>query len=156
MKVEYVNPFLNAMVHVLATMAQLEVTPGKPFIKKSLAARGEISGMIGLAGKQLKGSLAINFTKEAILQIAGKMLGEKLTEVNDTVRDAVGELTNIVTGGAKRALSEKGYKFEMALPTIITGLNHTITHVTKAPTVVVPFRLDGDKEFFVEVSFEEA
>ncbi|NLH49500.1 MAG: chemotaxis protein CheX [Myxococcales bacterium] len=155
MKVDYVNPFLNGILNVLATMAMIEAVPGKPYLKTGETAKGEVTGLIGLASPELKGSLAINFTKGAILRIAEAMLGEHLTEIDATALDVAGEITNMVTGGAKRELSEKGYKFDMALPTIVNGIEHCISHGTKAPTIVVPFTIESAGEFYVEVSFEE-
>jgi len=82
-----------------------------------------------------------------------KMLGESLDSIDGTVRDVVGEITNMVSGGAKKVLSEKGYKFEMAIPTTITGKSHSITHKTKGAIIVVPFTTEAGN-FFVEVCFE--
>ena len=39
MKVEFINPFLSSLINVLATMAQTELTPGKPKIKKGEVGR---------------------------------------------------------------------------------------------------------------------
>jgi len=154
MNVEFVNPFLDAIMNVLTTMAQSEAQADKPYLKEDCLAQGEVTGMIGLAGDRVKGSLAITFTTPAILHITSQMLGEELTEIDETVKDLVGEITNMVSGGAKKALSEKGYKFEMAIPTTITGKSHTITHKTLGAVVVVPFEMDSGK-FFVEVCFED-
>ena len=82
------------------------------------------------------------------------MLGEKLDSIDDTVTDMVGELTNMVTGGAKKILSEKGYRFDMALPTVISGKDHVVTHISKGPIIVVPFSTEAG-DFFVELSFEQ-
>jgi len=109
MNVEFVNPFLSAILNVLSTMAMTEAKAGKPFIKSSNMASGEVTGMIGLAGNQVRGSLAINFSRAAILHIASQMLGESFTEIDDTVKDVVGEITNMVTGGAKKSLAEQGH-----------------------------------------------
>jgi chemotaxis protein CheX len=109
--------------------------------------------MIGIAGDQAKGSLAISFTESAILDIASKMFGEPITEVNDEIADMVGEITNMVTGGAKVALSEKGYKFKMAIPTTIMGRNHSIKHSSKGPIIMIPFETEAGT-FFVEICFE--
>ncbi len=156
MNVEFVNPFLDAILNVLSTMAMTEAQPGRPTLKKGHMALGEITGMIGLAGGQVKGSLAITFTGPAIIHIATQMLGEEIKTVDDTVRDLVGEITNMVSGGAKKVLAEKGYKFEMAIPTTITGKDHTITHKTSGHVIVVPFNLGDDKgEFYVEVCVQD-
>ena len=154
MNVEFVNPFLNAILNVLSTMAMIEAEAGKPYVKANKTALGDVSGMIGMAGDKVKGSFAITFTEKCILHIASQMLGEEISTVDDTVRDLVGEITNMVSGGAKRELSEKGYKFEMAIPSSITGKNHTITHKTTGAIIVVPFTIQEIGDFFVEVCFE--
>ena len=153
MKSDFINPFLDAILNVLSTMAQTNARPGKPCIKKDFKSLGAVTGMIGMAGEQTKGSLAITFSKEAILHIASNMLGEELVEVDETVTDMVGEITNMVTGGAKRALAEKGYKFDLAIPTMISGENHLVHHKTKGPILIVPFETDAGG-FFIEVCFE--
>ncbi|MCW8848212.1 MAG: chemotaxis protein CheX [Sedimenticola sp.] len=154
MKAEFVNPFLNSILDVLSTMAQIQATPGKPYVKSERASMGDVSGLIGLAGNQMKGSLAISFTEPVIFQVAKNMLGEEVNTVDDIVTDLVGEITNIVTGGAKRTLSEMGYDFDLAIPGVIAGKNHIITHMTKGQTIVLPFHTEqGD--FFVEICFEE-
>ncbi len=154
MKAEFVNPFLKAILDVLSTIAQIQATPCKPYVKTERVSLGDVSGLIGLAGNQMKGSLAISFTEPVIFQVAENMLGEKVDSINDVVTDLVGEITNIVTGGAKRTLSEMGYDFDLAIPGVVAGKNHIITHMTKGQTVVLPFHTDNGN-VFVEICFEE-
>jgi len=155
MNVEFINPFLSAMLNVLATMAQTEATPGKPYIKKDSKARGDVTGIVGLAGKQAKGSLAISFSKEAILHIAAKMLGEPATDFNSEIADVVGEITNMVSGGAKKILADQGFKFAMAIPTTIMGNSHSITHSASGPVILIPFEIEQGG-FFIEVCLESS
>ena len=153
MKAEFINPFLHSIVEVLSTMAQMEVRPGKPRLKQGEVSSGDVSGLIGLTGSRAKGSLAISFTEPAILEITRRMVGEEVTSIDGTVRDMVGEITNMVTGGAKRRFSEQGYDFDLAIPGVVAGKNHVISHKTDGTTIVVPFATDqGD--FFVEICFE--
>ncbi|KJU86850.1 chemotaxis protein X [Candidatus Magnetobacterium bavaricum] len=154
MKVEFVNPFLESIVKVISTMANTQATPGRPFLKQEASAKGDVTGLIGLAGQQTKGSLAITFTEPAILHIASQMLGETFTTINNDVADTVGEITNMVTGGAKKLLAEKGYKFDLAIPSIIVGKGHMVSHKTKGPIVIVPFETVAGS-FFVEICFEK-
>ncbi|RJR19807.1 MAG: chemotaxis protein CheX [Nitrospiraceae bacterium] len=154
MKVEFINPFLESILNVLNTMAKLEARPGKPAIKTSQIAQGDVTGLMGMASLQAKGTLAITFTEPVILEITKRMLGEELTGIDDTVTDMVGEITNMVTGGAKRILSEHGYRFDMAIPSVISGKNHVVHHKSKAPIVVIPFNTQAGS-FFIEICFEE-
>lgn len=101
MKAEFINPFLDATVSVLKTMASLEVIPGKPFIKKESSASGDVSGIVGITG-EAEGSLCITFSRGCILHAISRMLGEEQKEINDDVKDAVGELTNMISGDSRR------------------------------------------------------
>jgi len=60
----------------------------------------------------------------------------------------VGEITNMVTGGAKRILSDQGYKFDLAIPSVVAGKNHIIRHKAKGPIVFVPFDTDARGVFY--------
>lgn len=153
MKAEFINPFLNAILDVLSTMARITAIPGKPSLKKERTSMGDVSGLIGLTGEQMKGSLAISFTEPVILRIARNMLGEEVETIDDTITDLVGEITNMVTGGAKRTLSEMGYDFDLAIPGVVAGRQHSITHKTSGQTIILPFKTDNG-EFFVEICFE--
>lgn len=151
--VEIVNPFLESMSNVLATMAMLEPQAGAAAVKDEDIACGEITGIIGLVGDNFKASLAVSFSKPVILQITERMLGETIAEIDDTVIDLVGEITNMVTGGAKNLLDQKGYSIGLSTPMVVTGVGHRVTHKANGPRIVVPFSLEAG-EFFVEVCFE--
>lgn len=142
MNVEFVNPFLASLVNVLTTMASTELTPGKPHLKKDELARGDVSGLIGMVGPQTKGSFSISFDEDLALTIMERMLGERPPKINEEVTDMVGEITNMVTGGAKKMLAEKGYDFDMATPMVVAGPGHTITHKSEGPKILMPFTSD--------------
>lgn len=134
-------------------MAEIKASHHSPSLKPSRVARGDVTGTIGMIGNKVKGSLSITFTEQSIIHITRKMLGEKIEEVDDTVADLVGEITNMVTGGAKRLLAEQGHDFEMATPTVIKGKNHEIRHQCEGRTIQIPFS-SNHGEFFIEVCFE--
>lgn len=152
MKSEMINPFLDAAVSVISTMAMITPKAGKPFLKKDKIAIGDISGIIGLTGHS-KGVVVLSFSEGAICQIVGSMLGEVYTEVTPDITDAVGELTNMISGDARRRLAEGGYTFEAGLPTIVSGKNHKIETVTSGPVIVIPFAIE-EHSFVLEASFD--
>ncbi len=154
MNVEYVNPFLSSLVNVLSTMANTKIVPGQPRIKKNEVAHGDVSGLIGMVGTTMKGSFSVSFDETLALEIMFRMLGERPTKINADVTDMVGEITNMVTGGAKRILGEKGFEFTMATPIIVSGKNHTITHKCEGPTVLMPFTSEFGK-VHIEVCFDK-
>ncbi len=139
MNVQFINPFLSSFINVISTMAMTELKPGKPRLKKDDIAKGDVSGLIGMVGPSTKGSLSITFDEELALDIMAKMLGEKPDRINEEVTDMVGEITNMVTGGAKRLLGEKGYEFDMATPIVVSGKSHSIAHKSESGIVIMPF-----------------
>ncbi|MBP9837326.1 MAG: chemotaxis protein CheX [Proteobacteria bacterium] len=154
MKAEHINPFLNATINVIETMAFCKVKSGVPAIKKDKTTWGIVSGIIGLASDKIKGSMVISFSEEAILHIVSKMLMEEFKEVNNDVVEAVGEITNMITGNAKREFSEMSIKFDMATPVMVLGKGVEIVQFDKSPTIVIPFSVE-EKGFVVEVLLKE-
>ncbi|MFT5758008.1 MAG: chemotaxis protein CheX [Alteromonadaceae bacterium] len=154
MNVEFINPFLSSMLNVMATMAQMELTPEKPRLKKDEIAMGDVSGLIGMVSDQTKGSLSITFQGKLALATMKNMVGEGPDEINDEITDLVGEITNMVTGGAKRMLSEKGFEFDMATPVVVSGKNHTINHKADGPIIIIPLNSPHGKAF-IEFSFDK-
>ena len=114
-------------------MAFTETQVGKPFFKgKTPLSEGDVTGIVGLTGDK-NGSLAVSFSEAAILQVVSNMFGEACKEMNDDVRDAVGEITNMICGDARRILAEQGYQFQAAIPTVIDGKGHKICHAFRWP-----------------------
>ena len=154
MNVEFINPFLSSMLNVMSTMAQMKLIPEKPRLKKNEVAMGDVSGLIGMVGDQANGSLSITFEGALALATMKKMVGEAPDEINEEIIDLVGEITNMVTGGAKRMLSEKGIEFDMATPIVVSGANHSIHHKAKGPIVIIPLKNELGRAY-IEFSFDE-
>ena len=154
MNVEFINPFISSLLNVLSTMAQTDLTPGKPKIKKTEVAVGDVSGLIGMVGPQTKGSLSITFDGELAMTIMERMLGERPEKIDEEVTDMVGEITNMVAGGAKILLGDKGYEFDMATPVVVSGKDHTITHKCEGPKLIMPFTSDFGAAH-IEVCFDK-
>jgi chemotaxis protein CheX len=149
MDVKFINPFLEGTIEVLTTMAFVNPKPGKPYLKKNNLAKGDVSGIIGITGT-IKGSLALSFSAGSILKIVSNMLGEEITSINGDIRDAVGEITNMVSGAARKKIEVMGFSLSASIPTVVSGKEHSITHVLGGPSVVIPFELD-EGPFVVDV-----
>ena len=152
MNVKLINPFINATINVLETMAFVNVTAGKPYVKKDNVAVGDVTGVLGLTGVA-NGTVSVTFEEKCILTVVSNMFGETMTELNNEIADAVGELTNMISGQARRELEEVGKVFKAAIPSVITGRNHSITHYTDGPKIAIPFSTENG-DFTIEVCFE--
>ncbi len=70
MDVNLINPFLNATLNVLETMAFVKAEAEKPFLKQDNVAQGDVSGIVGITGA-VKGTVTVTFDEFCILKIDG-------------------------------------------------------------------------------------
>jgi chemotaxis protein CheX len=153
MDAKFIDPFISATLNVLETMAFTKAEAGKPYLKKDQIASGDVSGVIGLTG-EVSGTFSVSYTEKSILAIVSNMLGEEMKELNEEIKDAVGEITNMISGQARQELDRLGRSLQAAIPTVILGKNHTITHVTAYPIIAIPFSTSSGG-FCIEVCFEQ-
>jgi chemotaxis protein CheX len=153
MDVKFINAFVEGTVNVLKTMAFIDPKPGAPYMKKDSVASGDVSGIIGLTGAA-RGSLALSFSEGCILKIVSNMLGEEMTVLNHEISDAVGEITNMVSGSARKILESGGTTVIAAIPTVVAGKNHSILHVLGEPSIIIPFTTDAGP-FVVDICLTE-
>lgn len=153
MNVKYINPFVKSVYNAMKTMLKTAPERGAPHMKDHNKAQGDISGIVGFAAKNIYGTLALSFPKATAIKALKLMVGDTVTEITDDVRDLIGELANIIIGGAKQEYVKLGLPFDISIPTVVVGAAHTITHKGGTPVLVIPFTLDGS-DFRVEVSMK--
>ncbi|ACL02004.1 chemotaxis protein CheX [Desulfatibacillum aliphaticivorans] len=153
MDVKVINPFITATLNVLDTMAMTKAKAENLYIKQDEVATGDVTAVIGLSG-DTRGTVSVSFSEECALAIVSKMLGEQISSLNEDIKDAVGEIGNMISGQARVKLEELGRVLYAAVPTVVTGKNHSINHITTYPIVAIPFVTD-DGSFTIEVCFEE-
>jgi len=152
MDVSIINPFINATLNILETMAFVKSEAGKPYLKKDNVAQGDVSGIVGFTG-ETKGTVCVTFDELCILKIVSNMFGEEMQKINDEITDAVGELTNMISGQARKELAEMDKVFQGGIPIVVTGKNHKLETKTKGPKVAIPFKTDFGS-FTIEVCLE--
>jgi chemotaxis protein CheX len=136
-----IGHFVDATTNVLQTMAMTEARAGTPFVKQNACAQGDVTGVIGFSNPKGKsrGTMSLTLTTASALGIVSSMLYEEQIGLNDAVTDAVGELTNMISGQARKGLVAMGMVFEGAIPSVITGAGHTIRHVSTSAILAIPF-----------------
>lgn len=153
MRVEIINSFLKATVTVLETMAFLKPEHGKPYLKQNKLSTGDITSIVSITGKA-DATFAISFDTDSILLIMDKMLGLKVTGISSDVKDAIGEIANIISGSARRDLATYGIDYNGLIPTIIIGKNHEVKHIYDEPVIAIPFSFEKGK-FTIELCFKD-
>jgi chemotaxis protein CheX len=134
------QPFISSVSNVLSTMAGIECEPIAPGNVFEGSGPAVVAGVIGIAGNRLRGSLAVTFSRNCFLAIATEMLGEEVSDVDEDAAEMAGEIANMTMGGAKIALFEQGYDFELAVPTAIWGTEVVVKHGAQSAADVVCFQ----------------
>lgn len=153
MDVRYINPFINSLLNTVEMMMGMNPEAKPPYVKGDSLTQGDITGVIGFAEKNVTGSVALSFPEETALKLYSVLTGENVFRITKDVEDSVGELANIVAGGAKTELSKEGLTFHISIPSVIVGKNHTISNKVETPIVVIPFKVE-DLHFHMEVSMK--
>lgn len=157
MDVRYINPFVVATQKVFKTMLNMDISMTKPVLKQERKASGDITGVMGLSGDK-KGAVTVSFKRKGALFIYSTLMGDQCNELNPEVIDAIGELTNIISGQARKELEREGLNIKAAIPIVITGDKIETSFITKLPIVSLPFSFsvgNGNREFiYVDFSFE--
>jgi chemotaxis protein CheX len=115
------DAFSRAITHILKTMANIEPRLVSIDIDKEKKIKGDVSGIIGLSSETQRISVALSFSKEAALLVYSAMMGEDAADINTSVGDLIGELTNMLGGNARNFLSEKGIRLTSSLPKVVIG-----------------------------------
>jgi len=147
--VELQKHITDATTEIFETMIMLEISAGDPVVEKINNFKCSVSGVIGLAGT-CKGILAIHLPDKVAMSITGSFLGMEVTEVDDDVTDAIGELANMVAGNIKMILDEAGKDVTLSIPSCVHGAEYTLDTAADCERVVVPFNLESG-QFLVEL-----
>jgi len=146
------KPFVQASIKVLSAMGGLNAVPGTPYVKKTNLAQGDVSAVVGVTGAK-SGAIALSFSQACAIALVKAMLGDAIEDVLADTRDAVGEITNMISGQARANLGEMGISLQGSTPSVIFGTNHTLAFPGHATIIAIPFTTDhGD--FSLEFCFE--
>jgi chemotaxis protein CheX len=136
MQAELINPFILSVGNVFQTMLGCSVERKSLYLKDHHSPTYEVSAVIGLSGKA-SGAVVLSLSRSVALKVVETLLNVQVGEINADVLDAVGELTNMVAGGAKARLSQ--YEMSLGLPSMITGRNHSIKFPSNIHPICVGF-----------------
>lgn len=112
-----------------------------------------ISALVGMAGAY-NGVVSIHLPSALAFKATGCMLGMEITEQNDDVKDAMGEICNMIAGSFKLHLSRSGSDLHISTPSVIYGKEYVVTLGSKPEQITLRFAAD-EEWFLVAVAFDE-
>lgn len=152
MKIEYINPFIEAGFSVLERVLREKPSRGELAARQSVFASQQCSVIVGVTG-QVTGVVLYGMSLATAVQIASRMLDQPVKTFNQLAGSAVAELTNMITGNAMSLLAESGFICEISPPTVIKGSNVRIDTVDAA-ALVIPIET-GVGSIEIDVSLRE-
>ena len=144
---------ITATTEIFSSMLMVELEADEPIEGKGGEIASNITSMIGL-GKDVRGMLAVHCPASVAQDITGSFLGMDIDEINEDVKDAIGEIANMVAGNMKIAFADHGKDIEIAIPTTIVGKSFCTSGMSGAHRVVVCFTMNGE-QFMVELKYIE-
>jgi chemotaxis protein CheX len=152
MRVEYINPFVEAAFNVLKEVLNTDVKRGDLYLKSSTMSIMGVAALVGLAG-DVEGRVLFDMTKETALAVAGAMNGEEFTTLDEMVKATITELANMITAQAVTKLHDLGFKFDLTPPSLFTGENMEISNNLEVEALIVPMEFGpGGKAGKIEIN----
>jgi len=147
----YIVPFVDSIGSVFETMLQLPVRVGEPGLKQSGDPCYDVSGIIGMSG-DVEGSVVLSFPISTSERVVSLFTGMELTHTHEDFPDAIGELINMISGGAKAKFA--GKHVSISCPSVVIGSDHVVFSRKDVVCIQIPCESDcGD--FCLEVAIRK-
>jgi chemotaxis protein CheX len=145
-----IAPFVNSVRSVFQTMVKVETTVQMPRLKADPCPSYDVSGIIGFSGDVI-GNVVVSLQMAAAKSLVAAFAGMPIEPGTPDFSDAIGELANMIAGGAKKHL---GLAASITVPSVIIGRGHQIARLSDVPCIVIPCVTPAG-DFAVEVNVKQ-
>jgi len=119
MKMELIQPFINAADAVLAQTLKAPTTIGEVSMEEEAYRRKGVAALVSVVG-DIEGRVIFDLEPTTAQQVAAKLVGDE-SGACDMVPEAICELANQVIGNAVTVLNDQGFHFKVMPPEIHTA-----------------------------------
>ena len=116
------------------TMIMMDLKTDTAFLVDDTQIKTDVIGMVSFTGKYY-GVIGLFCSKPLALKIASSMLMMELSIFNNEVKDAIGEVANMIAGNVKTKLTAQFGEMNLSIPIVIAGEGLTITAVNNSPVI---------------------
>jgi chemotaxis protein CheX len=136
---------IKATKETFKAVIGLGIQNSQPVEKKINGHQVDTSVIISFVGS-VSGAFTMRCSKELGASLASIMLGIDIDANSDDMKDAVGELFNMIVGACKSHYASSTDPFKISVPTTVVGGDYTV-HIkasSDATVALIPFSCDGE------------
>jgi chemotaxis protein CheX len=126
MKMELIQPFINAADAVLSQGLRSPMEIGNLTMEEEAYRRKGLAALVGLSG-DIEGRIIFDVSPKTAAQIASHYAGAEVPENDAMVKEAVCEMANQVIGNAVAVLNDQGFHFRVHPPEFHTSEHGAIS-----------------------------
>ncbi|BBO17681.1 conserved hypothetical protein [Candidatus Brocadia pituitae] len=116
------------------TMIMMDLKYDEASLVDDTQIKTDVIGMVSFTGKY-HGVIALFCSKTFALKVASALLMTELNEFTSEVKDAIGEISNMIAGNVKTKLTAQYGDMHLSIPIVIAGEGLSITAVNNHPVV---------------------
>ncbi|CAG1023172.1 hypothetical protein DOJK_02141 [Patescibacteria group bacterium] len=116
------------------TMIMMDLKYNESSLVDDTQIKTDVIGLVSFTGKY-HGVIALFCSKQFALKVASTMLMTELTGFTSEVKDAIGEVSNMIAGNVKTKLMAQYGDMHLSIPIVIAGEGLSITAVNNHPVV---------------------
>lgn len=120
MKMELIQPFINATDAVLSEMLECSTNIGDVSMEEETYRRKGVAAVVSIQG-DIEGRIIFDLDPPTAVRVAGRLAGAGVSESEEMVRETVCELANQIIGNAVTTLNDQGFRFKIHPPELLTG-----------------------------------
>ena len=117
MRMELIQPFINAADAVLAETLQCSTKIGDVAMEEEAYRRKGTAAIISIEG-DIQGRVIFDLDSVTGAKVASYLAGEPVNDSAEMVRETVFELANQIIGNAVTTLNDQGFRFKIAPPEV--------------------------------------
>ncbi len=144
MKESDLNFFIDSTLNYFREITNEEAMAGIPYVKRENPVVLDITGIIGISGKQ-KGCIYLTAPNKMLNDLGDIILGGT-NHVQEELKDLIGEIANTIAGNVRNVY---GSGFMISVPAVVLGKPKNISFPDKASSFVVPLKWQEHRSFLV-------
>ena len=142
MKESDLHFFIDSTLNYFREITDEEAVAGIPYVKREDPVVLDITGIIGISGKQ-KGCIYLTAPNKMLKDLGNIILGD--TEYGqEELKDLIGEIANTIAGNVRNVY---GSGFLISVPAVVLGKPKDIAIPEKVSAFVVPLKWQEHRSF---------